>query len=153
MDLSSEKSDVELIADFFKAFPIENQIDKAIARYEITEHFVIALRVAHRYRYWVKFNLLCTILGYKSGEIPQDYFQGYFHFREDCLSRLNLEYQDEVTGAIKYKKIETRRFALPTNDAKRRYIEQGAKIPSSIPCPNCHTSLLLQIAKDLGDSF
>ena len=153
MYLSNEKTDVELIADFFKVFPIENHIDKAIAHYEKTEHLVIALRVAHRYRYWVTFNLLCAILGYKSGEVPQDYFRGYCHFREDCLSRFNLEFQDEETGAVKYKKIETKRFALPTNDAKRRYIEQGARIPSPIPCPNCATYLLLQTAKNLGEGF
>jgi hypothetical protein len=153
MDSLNERSDVELIADFFKVFPIENDIDKAIAHYENAEHFVIALKVAHRYRYWVRFNFLCTIFGYKSGVIPQDYFQGYFHFREDCLSRFNLEFQDEVTGAVKDKKIETRRFSLPAYDTQKRYIEQGSKIPSSIPCPNCHTPLLQQIAKDLGDDL
>jgi hypothetical protein len=153
MDLSSEKSDVDLIADFFRKFPIKNNIDKAIAHYEHTEHLVIALRVANRYRYWVRFNLLCAIFGFKSGEIPQDYFQGYFHFREDCLSRFNLEYQDEATGEIKFKKIETKRFTLPTNEWKKRYIEQGAKIPSSIPCPNCTEHILINIAKDLGESF
>jgi hypothetical protein len=64
-----------------------------------------------------------------------------------------LEYQDEATGEIKFKKIETKRFTLPTNEWKKRYIEQGAKIPSSIPCPNCTEHILINIAKDLGESF
>jgi hypothetical protein len=59
-----------------------------------------------------------------------------------------LEYQDETTGEIKYKKIETKRFALPTNEWKKRYIEQGANIPSSIPCPNCTEHILINIAKN-----
>jgi len=109
--------------------------------------------VAHIYRYWVRFSLLCTVFGIESGRIPRDYFQGYFHLREDCLDRFNLELQDEVTGEIEYKKIETERFNLPTNQTKRRYIEEGAKIPSSIPCPNCTEYFLRYVAEYLGENF